>query len=69
MFAWIGWNLNSDFKDNDMKEHVAVEPAFNDRAGKLLEQGKEMEVVSLADIREKEFPKDPSTKKGSGVFS
>lgn len=52
-FGWFVWIVGDEFKDKDL------ETSFRDRGSELLEQGNEAEVLSLAAVREKDFPKDP----------
>ena len=54
LLSWVAWDLSDDSLAG---EEPAV--AFSEQVTKLLEAGREAEVLKLADERETRYPKDP----------
>ena len=50
--AWFTLVVNEQFRSD------SSERSFSERSGELIDQGKEREVLSLVEDREKDFPKD-----------
>ena len=53
-FVWTTYEMSSSFARADDAS------VFSDRASKLLDEGKEAELVALCEEREKKSPKDPN---------